>query len=171
MHYNNFTIGHQRSQKCCVFYLNITRNSCPYTTLRTVCLTGIILGAEGAKEGSAPVCWSTTGIITYTRSSGQLFSKEEHLSLKKAATREMNLPFPVQVFIECAGKCLRSSVIQKYKSNPNFTVLVDSIELVRSLLDIMVEIYFILRILSIIYNIRHVSPDLYNKCVCSGHMS
>lgn len=52
----------------------------------------------------------------------------------------MNLPFVVQVFIECAGKTLRSSIIQKYKSNPNFTVLVDSIELVRSLLDIMVKI-------------------------------
>lgn len=37
----------------------------------------------------------------------------------------------LQVFIECAGKTLRSSVIQKYKSNPNFTVLVDVIELVR----------------------------------------
>lgn len=37
-----------------------------------------------------------------------------------------------QVFIECAGKTLRSSVIQKYKSNPNFTTLVDAIELVRS---------------------------------------
>ncbi|XP_054603148.2 fer-1-like protein 6 isoform X3 [Nothobranchius furzeri] len=34
-----------------------------------------------------------------------------------------------QVFIECAGKTLRSSVIQKYKSNPNFTTLVDSMEL------------------------------------------
>lgn len=76
-----------------------------------------------------------------------LFANEEPFSLKKAATKEMNLPFVVQVFIECAGKTLRSSVIQKYKSNPNFTVLVDSIELVRSLLDIMVEIYFIVRIL------------------------
>ncbi|XP_023192514.1 fer-1-like protein 6 isoform X1 [Xiphophorus maculatus] len=34
-----------------------------------------------------------------------------------------------QVFIECAGKTLRSSVIQKYKSNPNFTTLLDAIEL------------------------------------------
>lgn len=37
----------------------------------------------------------------------------------------------LQVFIECAGKTLRSSVIQRYKSNPNFTTLVDTIELVR----------------------------------------
>lgn len=38
------------------------------------------------------------------------------------------------MFIECAGKTLRSSVIQKYKSNPNFTTLVDAIELVRAIL-------------------------------------
>lgn len=38
------------------------------------------------------------------------------------------------MFIECAGKTLRSSVIQKYKSNPNFTTLVDVIELVRAIL-------------------------------------
>ncbi|KAJ8352748.1 hypothetical protein SKAU_G00242240 [Synaphobranchus kaupii] len=31
-----------------------------------------------------------------------------------------------QVFIECAGKGVRSSVIQSYKKNPNFSVLVDS---------------------------------------------
>lgn len=52
----------------------------------------------------------------------------------------MTQRFVVQVFIECAGKTLRSSVIQKYKSNPNFTVLVDSIELVRWLGT--VEIFF-----------------------------
>uniref|UniRef100_A0A8C5FKL2 C2 domain-containing protein n=1 Tax=Gadus morhua TaxID=8049 RepID=A0A8C5FKL2_GADMO len=34
-----------------------------------------------------------------------------------------------QVFIECAGKTLRSSVIQSYKSSPNFTTLVDTIRL------------------------------------------
>lgn len=50
-----------------------------------------------------------------------------------------NLSFVLQVFVECAGKTLRSSVIQKYKSNPNFPVLVDSIELVRSWVDITNE--------------------------------
>ncbi|KAJ3592748.1 hypothetical protein NHX12_007875 [Muraenolepis orangiensis] len=34
-----------------------------------------------------------------------------------------------QVFIECAGKALRSSVIQSYKSNPNFPTLVDAVML------------------------------------------
>lgn len=43
------------------------------------------------------------------------------------------------MFIECAGKTLRSSVIQKYKSNPNFTVLADSIELVRSVVELVIE--------------------------------
>ncbi|XP_035390396.1 fer-1-like protein 6 [Electrophorus electricus] len=33
-----------------------------------------------------------------------------------------------QVFIECAGKGVNSSVIQSYKSNPNFSVLVDSFD-------------------------------------------
>ncbi|XP_067460357.1 fer-1-like protein 6 [Thunnus thynnus] len=46
--------------------------------------------------------------------------------LKKVQLLSVDRP---QVFIECAGKTLRSSVIQKYKSNPNFTTLVDSIEL------------------------------------------
>ena len=35
-----------------------------------------------------------------------------------------------QVFIECAGSSLRSSVIQSYKKIPNFTVLVDAIDMV-----------------------------------------
>uniref|UniRef100_A0A8D3CN22 Fer-1 like family member 6 n=1 Tax=Scophthalmus maximus TaxID=52904 RepID=A0A8D3CN22_SCOMX len=42
--------------------------------------------------------------------------------LKKVQLLSVDRP---QVFIECAGKTLRSSVIQKYKSNPNFTTLVD----------------------------------------------
>ncbi|KAA8593057.1 hypothetical protein FQN60_018512, partial [Etheostoma spectabile] len=46
--------------------------------------------------------------------------------LKKVQFLSVDRP---QVFIECAGKTLRSSVIQKYKSNPNFTTLVDFIEL------------------------------------------
>uniref|UniRef100_A0A8C9XCE9 Fer-1 like family member 6 n=1 Tax=Sander lucioperca TaxID=283035 RepID=A0A8C9XCE9_SANLU len=46
--------------------------------------------------------------------------------LKKVQLLSVDRP---QVFIECAGKTLRSSVIQKYKSNPNFTTLVDFIEL------------------------------------------
>uniref|UniRef100_A0A672YWB0 C2 domain-containing protein n=1 Tax=Sphaeramia orbicularis TaxID=375764 RepID=A0A672YWB0_9TELE len=46
--------------------------------------------------------------------------------LKKVQLLSVDRP---QVFIECAGKTLRSSVIQKYKSNPNFTTLVDDIEL------------------------------------------
>ncbi|KAM4608723.1 fer-1-like protein 6 [Polymixia lowei] len=46
--------------------------------------------------------------------------------LKKVQLLSVDRP---QVFIECAGKCLRSSVIQSYKSNPNFTTLVDSIQL------------------------------------------
>uniref|UniRef100_UPI003AADEC2C fer-1-like protein 6 n=1 Tax=Centroberyx gerrardi TaxID=166262 RepID=UPI003AADEC2C len=46
--------------------------------------------------------------------------------LKKVQLLTVDRP---QVFIECAGKALRSSVIQKYKSNPNFTTLVDTIEL------------------------------------------
>ncbi|XP_036065508.1 fer-1-like protein 6 isoform X2 [Oryzias melastigma] len=46
--------------------------------------------------------------------------------LKKVQLLSVDRP---QVFIECAGKTLRSSVIQKYKSNPNFTTLVDAMEL------------------------------------------
>ncbi|KAM3608068.1 uncharacterized protein V6R79_018520 [Siganus canaliculatus] len=46
--------------------------------------------------------------------------------LKKVQFLSVDRP---QVFIECAGKTLRSSVIQKYKSNPNFTTLVDVMEL------------------------------------------
>lgn len=46
--------------------------------------------------------------------------------LKKVQLLSVDRP---QVIIECAGKTLRSSVIQKYKSNPNFTTLVDAIEL------------------------------------------
>ncbi|XP_069010516.1 fer-1-like protein 6 isoform X2 [Embiotoca jacksoni] len=46
--------------------------------------------------------------------------------LKKVQFLSVDRP---QVFIECAGKTLRSSVIQKYKSNPNFSTLVDAIEL------------------------------------------
>ncbi|XP_075960903.1 fer-1-like protein 6 [Anarhichas minor] len=46
--------------------------------------------------------------------------------LKKVQLLSVDRP---QVFIECAGITLRSSVIQKYKSNPNFTTLVDAIEL------------------------------------------
>uniref|UniRef100_G3P0D3 Fer-1 like family member 6 n=1 Tax=Gasterosteus aculeatus aculeatus TaxID=481459 RepID=G3P0D3_GASAC len=46
--------------------------------------------------------------------------------LKKVQLLSVDRP---QVFIECAGKTLRSSVIQKYKSNPNFPTLVDAIEL------------------------------------------
>ncbi|KAL6100438.1 fer1l6 [Pungitius sinensis] len=46
--------------------------------------------------------------------------------LKKVQLLSVDRP---QVFIECAGKILRSSVIQKYKSNPNFPTLVGAIEL------------------------------------------
>ncbi|XP_066543887.1 fer-1-like protein 6 [Amia ocellicauda] len=42
--------------------------------------------------------------------------------LKKVQLLSVDRP---QVFIECAGKGIRSSVIQSYKSNPNFSVLVD----------------------------------------------
>ncbi|XP_061547609.1 fer-1-like protein 6 [Phycodurus eques] len=46
--------------------------------------------------------------------------------LKKVQLLSVDRP---QVFVECAGKTLRSSVIQRYKSNPNFTTQVDTIEL------------------------------------------
>ncbi|KAL4635807.1 fer-1-like protein 6 [Arapaima gigas] len=46
--------------------------------------------------------------------------------LKKVQLLPVDRP---QVFIECAGKGVRSSVIQSYKSNPNFTVLMDSFDL------------------------------------------
>uniref|UniRef100_A0A8C9T2E6 Fer-1 like family member 6 n=1 Tax=Scleropages formosus TaxID=113540 RepID=A0A8C9T2E6_SCLFO len=46
--------------------------------------------------------------------------------LKKVQLLPVDRP---QVFIECAGKGVRSSVIQSYKNNPNFTVLVDSFDL------------------------------------------
>ncbi|XP_072300048.1 fer-1-like protein 6 [Eucyclogobius newberryi] len=46
--------------------------------------------------------------------------------LKKVQLLSVDRP---QVFIECAGKTLRSSVIPKYKSNPNFPTLLDVIEL------------------------------------------
>ncbi|KAG7463981.1 hypothetical protein MATL_G00182400 [Megalops atlanticus] len=42
--------------------------------------------------------------------------------LKKVQLLSVDRP---QVFIECAGKGVRSSVIQSYKTNPNFSVLVD----------------------------------------------
>ncbi|KAI1885019.1 hypothetical protein AGOR_G00215870 [Albula goreensis] len=45
--------------------------------------------------------------------------------LKKVQLLSVDRP---QVFIECAGKGVRSSVIQSYKSNPNFTVLVDAFD-------------------------------------------
>ena len=47
--------------------------------------------------------------------------------LKKVQLLSVDRP---QVFIECAGKSLRSSVIQSYKTNPNFTTLVDAFDLV-----------------------------------------
>ncbi|KAM6946073.1 fer-1-like protein 6 [Aplochiton taeniatus] len=46
--------------------------------------------------------------------------------LKKVQLLSVDRP---QLFIECSGKCLRSSVIQSYKSNPNFTTLVDTVDL------------------------------------------
>uniref|UniRef100_A0A4W5KHQ7 C2 domain-containing protein n=1 Tax=Hucho hucho TaxID=62062 RepID=A0A4W5KHQ7_9TELE len=46
--------------------------------------------------------------------------------LKKVQLLSVDRP---QVFIECAGKGLRSSVIQSYKNNPNFTTLVDAFDL------------------------------------------
>ncbi|XP_028291408.1 fer-1-like protein 6 isoform X2 [Gouania willdenowi] len=46
--------------------------------------------------------------------------------LKKVQLLSVDRP---QVFIECAGKTLKSSVIQKYKTNPNFSTLMDGIEL------------------------------------------
>ncbi|KAK6467580.1 fer-1-like protein 6 [Huso huso] len=46
--------------------------------------------------------------------------------LKKVQLLSVDRP---QVFIECAGKGVRSSVIQSYKSNPNFSVLVDVFEM------------------------------------------
>ncbi|XP_058247416.1 fer-1-like protein 6 isoform X2 [Hemibagrus wyckioides] len=45
--------------------------------------------------------------------------------LKKVQLLPVDRP---QVFIECAGKGVNSSVIQSYKSSPNFTVLVDSFD-------------------------------------------
>ncbi|KAK2849906.1 hypothetical protein Q7C36_008689 [Tachysurus vachellii] len=45
--------------------------------------------------------------------------------LKKVQLLSVDRP---QVFIECAGKGVNSSVIQSYKSNPNFSVLVDSFD-------------------------------------------
>ncbi|KAF7709656.1 fer-1-like protein 6 [Silurus meridionalis] len=45
--------------------------------------------------------------------------------LKKVQLLPVDRP---QVFIECAGKGVNSSVIQSYKNNPNFTVLVDSFD-------------------------------------------
>lgn len=46
--------------------------------------------------------------------------------LKKVQLLTVDRP---QVFIECAGKTLHSSVIPKYRSNPNFPTLLDVIEL------------------------------------------
>ncbi|XP_066497018.1 fer-1-like protein 6 [Hoplias malabaricus] len=45
--------------------------------------------------------------------------------LKKVQLLTVDRP---QVFIECAGKGVNSSVIQSYKRNPNFSILVDSFE-------------------------------------------
>lgn len=47
--------------------------------------------------------------------------------LKKVQLLPVDRP---QVFIKCAGKGVNSSVIQSYKSNPNFTMLVDSFDVV-----------------------------------------
>ncbi|MGH0120587.1 UNVERIFIED_CONTAM: hypothetical protein FKN15_009374, partial [Acipenser sinensis] len=49
--------------------------------------------------------------------------------LKKVQLLSVDRP---QVLIECAGKGVRSSVIQSYKSNPNFSVIVDVFEMVTS---------------------------------------
>uniref|UniRef100_A0AAV2K3P4 C2 domain-containing protein n=2 Tax=Knipowitschia caucasica TaxID=637954 RepID=A0AAV2K3P4_KNICA len=46
--------------------------------------------------------------------------------LKKVQLLSVDRP---QVFVECAGKTLRSSVIPKYKSNPNFPTQLDVVEL------------------------------------------
>lgn len=46
--------------------------------------------------------------------------------LKKVQLLSVDRP---QVFVECAGQTLRSSVIPKYKSNPNFPTQLDVIEL------------------------------------------
>ncbi|XP_062862723.1 fer-1-like protein 6 [Trichomycterus rosablanca] len=45
--------------------------------------------------------------------------------LKKVQLLSVDRP---QVFIECAGKGIHSSVIQSYKSNPNFSVILDSFD-------------------------------------------
>uniref|UniRef100_W5LBR1 Fer-1 like family member 6 n=1 Tax=Astyanax mexicanus TaxID=7994 RepID=W5LBR1_ASTMX len=45
--------------------------------------------------------------------------------LKKVQLLTVDRP---QVFIECAGKGVSSSVIQSYKSNPNFSMIVDAFE-------------------------------------------
>lgn len=47
--------------------------------------------------------------------------------LKKVQLLSVDRP---QVFIECAGKGVKSSVIQSYKKNPNFNVLADWFEVV-----------------------------------------
>lgn len=49
--------------------------------------------------------------------------------LKKVQLLSVDRP---QVFIECAGRGVKSSVIQSYKKNPNFSVLADWFEVVRT---------------------------------------
>lgn len=52
--------------------------------------------------------------------------------LKKVQLLSVDRP---QVFIKCAGAGVNSSVIQSYKKNPNFTILVDAFDVVRQLLQ------------------------------------
>ncbi|KAM7380163.1 hypothetical protein PAMP_003476 [Pampus punctatissimus] len=58
-----------------------------------------------------------------------LWEQEGAIYTVPANIRPVLSTYRLEVFIECAGKTLRSSVIQKYNSNPNFTTLVDAIEL------------------------------------------
>lgn len=145
--------GNTLSRDLVHFPLNITKQQLfSINCNKCVCLSGALLGTEGAKEGSASVCWSTTGTISqmdkcflnqriyhrkeqpdgWNKQDFKLLHRRKDNQSSKVLWGCSNLSLVLQVFVECAGKTLRSSVIQKYKSNPNFPVLVDSIELVRS---------------------------------------
>jgi len=65
--------------------------------------------------------------------------------LKKVQLLSVDRP---QVFIKCAGAGLNSSVIQSYKKNPNFSILVDAFDVVSRLLQQQVLCLMLSRMLS-----------------------
>lgn len=81
--------------------------------------------------------------------------------LKKVQLLSVDRP---QVFIKCAGAGVNSSVIQSYKKNPNFTILVDAFDVVSQLLQqqilFNVDSYGVVPIALLMWSITWSSADL-----------